>query len=74
MVAFRVLSVLLSALMLLNAQQGNGALTARTQKMIAKVNEDGPYLGLVIPNLYEMNPLLESSNYTATNTIDIAGI
>ncbi|KAM4086447.1 hypothetical protein ACJW30_10G102200 [Castanea mollissima] len=73
MVAFRVVCVFLSALMLLNAQQGNGALTARTQKMIAKINEDGPYLGLVIPNLYEMDPLLESSNYTATNTIDVAG-
>ncbi|KAM3687788.1 hypothetical protein ACJW31_10G100900 [Castanea mollissima] len=73
MVAFRVVCVFLSALMLLNAQQGNGALTARTQKMIAKINEDGPYLGLVIPNLYETDPLLESSNYTATNTIDVAG-
>ena len=39
--------------MLLNAQ-GNGALTAQTQKMIAKANKDGPYLGLVIPNLFEL--------------------
>ena len=37
-------------------------------------NSNGPYLGLVIPNLFEMNPLLESSNYTSANrSIDIAG-
>jgi hypothetical protein len=74
MVALRVLCVFLSALTLLNAQQGNGAFSARTQKRIAMANSNGPYLGLVIPNLFEMNPLLESSNYTSANgSIDIAG-
>ncbi|XP_050263996.1 bark storage protein A-like [Quercus robur] len=73
MVALRVACVFLSVLMLLNAQ-GNGALTAQTQKMIPKANKDGPYLGLVIPNLFELYPLLQSPNYTSNNrTIDIAG-
>uniref|UniRef100_A0A7N2N475 Nucleoside phosphorylase domain-containing protein n=1 Tax=Quercus lobata TaxID=97700 RepID=A0A7N2N475_QUELO len=74
MVALRVSCVFLSVLMLLNAQ-GNGSLTAQIQKMIPKANKDGPYLGLVIPNLFELYPLLQSPNNTSNNrTIDIAGI
>lgn len=60
--------------MLLSAQQANGYLPAKTRKMIAKANSDGPYLGLVIPNLFEMNPLLQSPNFTSSNLIiDFAG-
>ncbi|KAL1089531.1 hypothetical protein V6Z11_D07G027100 [Gossypium hirsutum] len=52
----------------------HGAISADTQKLIDEANMNGPYLGLLIPNLFEMNPLLQHPNYTSTNfTIDIAG-
>ncbi|XWS26331.1 hypothetical protein CRYUN_Cryun26dG0023100 [Craigia yunnanensis] len=42
-------------------------------KLIDEANMNGPYLGLVIPNLFEMNPLLQHPNYASTDfTIDVA--
>ncbi|KAL6344721.1 hypothetical protein AAG906_002627 [Vitis piasezkii] len=72
---YEVVVMLLCAAMIMHAQEGNGALiTEETQEMIDEANRNGPYLGLVIPNLFEMNPLLQSPNYTASNlTIDFAG-
>ncbi|CAL5429185.1 unnamed protein product [Camellia sinensis] len=52
-------------------QETNGVLNGETQKMISEANKNGPYLGLVIPNLFEMNPLLQSPSFTSSNlTID----
>ncbi|KAI4337490.1 hypothetical protein L6164_015900 [Bauhinia variegata] len=57
--------------MLVNA---NGALTSESLAEIAKANQDGPYLGLVIPNVFELNPLLNSPNYiSSSKIIDFAG-
>ncbi|KAG6387987.1 hypothetical protein SASPL_153184 [Salvia splendens] len=49
------------------------AIPSTTQRLINKVNKDGPYLGIVIPNMFEMNPLLQHSHFQSTNTIDFAG-
>ncbi|KAL6212567.1 hypothetical protein ACLB2K_017785 [Fragaria x ananassa] len=70
-----VYGLVMVSMMLLNAVQHiDGAISAKTQKLINKANKKGPYLGLVIPNTFEMNPLLESSNFTSTNlTIDFSG-
>ncbi|GMP94865.1 hypothetical protein CsSME_00044145 [Camellia sinensis var. sinensis] len=55
-------------------QETNGVLNGETQKMISEANKNGPYLGLVIPNLFEMNPLLQSPSFTSSNlTIDFQG-
>ncbi|KAJ9559179.1 hypothetical protein OSB04_013793 [Centaurea solstitialis] len=52
----------------------NGAINGSTKKMIEKANKNGPYLGLVIPNMFEMNPLLSNPNYKSTKlVIDYAG-
>ena len=52
----------------------SGALTSELQRKIAKANKEGPYLGLVVPNAFEMNPLLQSPNYTSSDKIiDFAG-
>lgn len=60
--------------LMLNTQQIHGALPANTQKLIDEANERGPYLGLVIPNSFEMNPLLQSPNFTSTDLIiDFSG-
>ncbi|XP_062108939.1 uncharacterized protein LOC133819655 isoform X2 [Humulus lupulus] len=49
-------------------------MSKETQNLIHKLNLDGPYLGVVIPNLFEQNPLLNSADYTATDVIiDISG-
>nr|GLL50016.1 bark storage protein A-like [Ipomoea trifida] len=48
----------------------------KTRMLIEKANEQGrPYLGLVIPNMFEMNPLLGHPSYKpSTLVIDYAGI
>jgi len=51
------------------------ALTSELQTKIAKANEEGPYLGLIIPNSFELDPLLQNPGYTPSDTIiDFAGI
>lgn len=73
--ALRVVLMFSFALLMLNiAKQANGALSEKIQEAINEANLNGPYLGLVIPNLYEMDPLLQSPNFTSSNlTIDFAG-
>ncbi|KAI3454084.1 hypothetical protein Pfo_010747 [Paulownia fortunei] len=52
----------------------NGGIPGKTQRLINKANKNGPYLGLVIPNLFEMNPLLQHPSYKPSNLIiDVAG-
>ncbi|XP_051129854.1 bark storage protein A [Andrographis paniculata] len=51
------------------------AVPSNIQTAIDNANKNGPYLGLVIPNLFEMNPLLQHPSYkpNSTLTIDFAG-
>ncbi|KAK9274178.1 hypothetical protein L1049_018992 [Liquidambar formosana] len=75
MAVLKVMCLFLYALMMHDAQKANGAFSAETQKMMDEANKNGPYVGLVIPNLFEMNPLLQSPSFTSSNfTIDFAGI
>ncbi|KAG2691851.1 hypothetical protein I3760_08G025500 [Carya illinoinensis] len=74
MAALKICSVIVFAVVLLNAPETNGALSSRTWRKIYKANRNGPYLGLVIPNLFEMNPLLQSPSFTSSNlTLDFDG-
>ncbi|XP_048227597.1 bark storage protein A [Ricinus communis] len=34
-------------------------------RKIDRLNEEGPYFGIVVPNAFEMNPLLQSQNFVA---------
>ncbi|KAI3696674.1 hypothetical protein L6452_29137 [Arctium lappa] len=55
-------------------ERANGAIDGSTKKMIEKANKNGLFLGLVIPNMFEMNPLLSNPNYKSTKVvIDYAG-
>eukprot|EP00253_Pinus_taeda_P016721 PITA_16721 len=45
----------------------------KLQRSIHKINGDGPYLGIVVPNAFEMDPLLQSSAFNVSKTLDIAG-
>ncbi|GMN39953.1 hypothetical protein TIFTF001_009178 [Ficus carica] len=69
--------IIIKISVVLSAQQASGAtsLAAETRKMIDKANQNGPYLGLVIPNLFEMNPLINSPDYIPDDsTIDISDV
>ncbi|KAK7351483.1 hypothetical protein VNO77_10982 [Canavalia gladiata] len=68
--------VFLAAFMWVNAQHAfvSCALTSELQGKIAKVNQEGPYLGLIIPNSFELDPLLQNPGYNPSDTIiDFAG-
>ncbi|KAF7817130.1 Bark storage protein A [Senna tora] len=55
-------------------QEAKGGLSPELRTEIDEANKKGPYLGLVIPNAFELNPLLQSPNYTSTKIIiDFAG-
>ena len=50
-------------------EEANGALVAKQQELINLANSNGSYLGIVIPNLFEMNPLLQHPNFTSSDLI-----
>ena len=71
-----VLFMFLVAFMWFNTQNSfvSCALTPKLHRKIAKINKEGPYLGLIIPNSFELNPLLQNPGYAASdNIIDFAG-
>ncbi|GLJ30640.1 hypothetical protein SUGI_0606750 [Cryptomeria japonica] len=45
--------------------------SSETLKAIQQINEHGPYLGLVVPNAYEMDPLLQSQHFKPSKTFPI---
>ncbi|XP_058074302.1 bark storage protein A-like [Magnolia sinica] len=55
--------VVFLAFMVLSVQETNGAVPRKLQREINLINSNGPYVGLVIPNTFEMNPLLQSPSY-----------
>ncbi|KAF5743252.1 bark storage protein A-like isoform X1 [Tripterygium wilfordii] len=64
---FRLSFALLVMVLHNKHHQANGALHSHTQLLVDEANNDGPYLGLVIPNLFEMNPLLQSPSFVSSN-------
>ena len=53
-----------------------GAVSVSSMKKITRVNKEGPYLGIVVPNSYEMDPLLQSPSFVADDKfpyLDFAG-
>lgn len=53
----------------------NGELFGHTKNMIDQANKKGPYIGIVIPNLFELNPLLNYPEYKSSQRIiDVGGM
>ncbi|KAI4380019.1 hypothetical protein MLD38_006254 [Melastoma candidum] len=53
-----------------------GELSSSVSDTLQGVNEQGPYLGIVVPNSFEMSPLLQSSSFTVDELLphlDISG-
>ncbi|KAK1425999.1 hypothetical protein QVD17_14666 [Tagetes erecta] len=70
----RNITIFTFLIFVISQEQANGALHGSAKKMVDDANKNGPYLGLVIPNMFEMNPLLNSPHYKSTNlVIDYAG-
>ncbi|CAK9172749.1 unnamed protein product [Ilex paraguariensis] len=54
----------------------DGAVSPHLLDRISKINKEGPYLGIVVPNSFEMNPLLQSQSFVADQNhpyLDFAG-
>ncbi|KAK9269392.1 hypothetical protein L1049_001165 [Liquidambar formosana] len=54
----------------------DGAVSHSDIKKISRINKEGPYLGLVVPNSFEMNPLLQSPSFVPDHKypyLDLAG-
>ncbi|KAL3498448.1 hypothetical protein ACH5RR_041180 [Cinchona calisaya] len=55
-------------------KEANGALDAKTQVLINLANKHGPYIGLVVPSLSQLNPLLRHPSFISSGlTIDHGG-
>lgn len=57
-------------------KRSSGAVDHRSMKMVDGVNREGPFFGIVVPNSFEMNPLLQSPSFVPNETLpylDISG-
>lgn len=55
----------------------NGLVSSVIMKKISKINQKGPYLGIVVPNNFELDPLLSSPRFvedTKYPTVDFSGL
>ncbi|KAL5729158.1 hypothetical protein ACHQM5_002146 [Ranunculus cassubicifolius] len=48
---------------ILDSTSVDGAIPRSSMKKIRDINRHGPYLGLVVPNAFEVTPLLQSSSF-----------
>ena len=46
-----------------------GAIPTNILKKVMMVNKKGPFLGLVVPNSFEMSPLLQSSKFVQSKKL-----
>ncbi|KAG5559322.1 hypothetical protein RHGRI_009010 [Rhododendron griersonianum] len=55
---------------------GDGAISRNVMKEVIGINKEGPYLGIVVPNNYEMSPLLQSPSFVgdAKKTVSLGTI
>ncbi|CAA6666002.1 unnamed protein product [Spirodela intermedia] len=70
------LCVVLLAVATLGTQVTYGDVPTELQKKINSINQNGTYLGVVIPNTFELNPLLQSPSYSPDKGlpyVDFAG-
>ncbi|TKY44614.1 Bark storage protein A [Spatholobus suberectus] len=71
-----LLPVLLVLVLLGSSIGVNGALSELSWREISNINSQGPYIGIVVPNTFELGPLLHSHSFVADNKIpyfDFAG-
>ncbi|XP_059638169.1 bark storage protein A-like [Cornus florida] len=47
----------------------NGAVSQSVMEKMSRINKQGPYLGIVVPNSFEMNPLLQSPSFVPSHKL-----
>ncbi|KAJ8750687.1 hypothetical protein K2173_015868 [Erythroxylum novogranatense] len=63
-------------LVVIGSNRVNGLVSEDTMKKIKSINDEGPHLGIIVPNAFEMKPLLESPSFVANHSfpyIDVSG-
>jgi hypothetical protein len=53
----------------LTATAAEGYISGKTWTAINRANRHGPFVGLVVPNTFEMVPVLNSPSFVASKTI-----
>ena len=61
----RVLVLLFVGIGISSSSRACAEVPQNIMRKIDRVNEEGPYLGIVVPNAFEMNPLLQSPSFAA---------
>ncbi|GJN38210.1 hypothetical protein PR202_gb27232 [Eleusine coracana subsp. coracana] len=65
-----VVIVVLAAAVLMAATTAEGFISGKTWRDVRRVNrEGGPFVGLVVPNAYEMDPVLKSPSFSPSHTV-----
>jgi hypothetical protein len=68
--------VVLVIVLLGSSIKAYGAINQISWREISNINNQGPYIGIVVPNAFELNPLLQSSSFVPHNKFpyfDFAG-
>ncbi|XP_008783246.1 bark storage protein A [Phoenix dactylifera] len=67
----RQLAVLLTVVVVITTftTRSEGALPTNILEKVLMVNKKGPFLGLVVPNSFEMSPLLQSSKFVRSKRL-----
>jgi hypothetical protein len=68
--------VVLVIVLLGSSIKAYGAINQISWREISNINNKGPYIGIVVPNAFELNPLLQSSSFVPHNKFpyfDFAG-
>ncbi|XWS72049.1 hypothetical protein CRYUN_Cryun02cG0007500 [Craigia yunnanensis] len=47
----------------------HGAVSSSTLRKISRINMEGPYLGIIVPNSFELNPLMQSGSFVADHKL-----
>jgi len=55
--------VLVMMVLLGSSINAYGAINQLSWREIGNINSLGPYIGIVVPNAFELNPLLQSSSF-----------
>ena len=62
------------AVVALMAAAVEGFISKKTWSAIRRADRDGPLVGLVVPNAYEMDPVLSSPDFKPSNNIPILDV
>lgn len=69
----QLVMVTVVVVIMIMATAAEGFISRKTWRAIRQADRDGPFVGLVVPNAYEMEPVLNSPAFKPTNILDVQG-